>query len=91
MIVGVNSQHRYQNRNYRPANDEYADAKRIAEAAGVNMNVLVRALLRLLRADTARVLRLLRPHLAAIIAETPKGRPARDLDEPGNGNPRVPS
>lgn len=75
MILDMVNQHRYTNRNYRPDDSEYEPAKTLIEAAGFSMNVLVRAFLRLLRDEPDRTLRILRPHLEAIEAEKPRGRP----------------
>jgi hypothetical protein len=73
----VNSQHRHTNRNYRPADTEYDAAKAVADDAGLKMNTLTRAFLRLLAADPQGVLRLLRPHIDAVVEDTPTGRPRR--------------
>ena len=81
MILPMPNVHRYTNRNYRPADDEYEPAKTTVEADGHSMNAAVRALLRLLNADPAGTMAKLRPHLRAIAAETPRGR-SRRTDQP---------
>lgn len=74
----MSSQHRYPNKNYRPApTTEYDPAKKVVESAGHNMDRVVRAFLRWLNEDPTR-LALLDEHLKAIEAETPRGRPNRD-------------
>lgn len=80
MMVFVNSQHRHTNRNYRPADTEYDAAKAVADYAGTNMNVLTRAFLRFLATDPQGVLRLLQPHIDAVLDDTPRGRPRRDAE-----------
>jgi hypothetical protein len=70
---------RHPARNFRPDPDLYAQVERIAEDAGVSMNVFLQALLRELIADLAadpdRRLAVLAPHLEAVAAATPpRGR-----------------
>lgn len=72
----MSSQHRYTNRNYRPADKEYEPVRAAVEADGFTMNALVRAVLRWLTEDPAR-LQQLRPHMKAIANETPRGRPKK--------------
>jgi len=81
MIVGMSSQHRNTNRNYRPDDAEYDPAKIMVEGAGYSMNTAVRAFLRWLNEDPTR-LALLDGHLRAVAAETPTGRPARGPASP---------
>lgn len=70
----VSSQHRYTNRNYRPANDEYDPAKAAFKAAGHNMNVALRAFLRWINEDPNRVAQFA-ALMDAVEDETPRGRP----------------
>ncbi|WP_433730877.1 hypothetical protein ACQP2Y_21240 [Actinoplanes sp. CA-051413] len=72
----MTSQHRYTNRNYRPADDEYDPAKAAFEAAGHNMNVAVRAFLRWINEDPRRVAEF-SDLMQAIDDETPRGRPKK--------------
>ena len=77
MILYMPSQHRFDNRNYRPDRDEYEPVKVAIEAAGFNMNIFARASLRRFRADPDGELERLLPHLRKVDAETPRGRPKR--------------
>lgn len=82
MIVCMTSQHRYTNRNYRPDDGEYEPARKAVEAAGFNMNVLVRALLREFNEKPDRRLRTLAKHLRAVVDDTPRGRPKQPPQQP---------
>jgi hypothetical protein len=73
----VTSQHRYTNRNYRPADDEYDPVREAVTDAGHTMNTLMRAVLRWLREDPQR-LDQLRAHMKAVDDETPRGRPKKE-------------
>lgn len=77
----MTSQHRFTNRNYRPADDEHDPARDSIRDAGYNMNVLLRAMLRRFNDDPAAELAALEPHLKAVAADTPRGRP------PGGSKP----
>lgn len=71
----MSSQHRHPPRNFRPDPDrEYVPAQEAVEGAGYTMSVALRAFLRWLIEDPSR-LNQLRPHLDAVKAETPQGRP----------------
>ena len=72
----MSSQHRYTNRNYRPADEEYEPVRAAIEADGFTMNALVRGFLRWLTEDLSR-LRQLTPYMKAVTDETPRGRPKR--------------
>jgi hypothetical protein len=75
------SQHARKNRNYRPTEDEYdGPGKAAVEAAGHTMDNAVRAFLRWLNEDPAR-LALISSHLEAVKAETPRGRPKRNVNQ----------
>jgi hypothetical protein len=82
---------RFGTRNFRPNPIYYEGAERIADDAGVSINVLLQALLRELLAEPEDRLAALEPHLAAVAAETPRrGRPssasaAEEDDSPGSG------
>lgn len=58
--------HRYPTRNFRPSLDEYDPAKTAIEAAGTNVNRVLRAVLRWITADPGAALRTLAPHLAEV-------------------------
>lgn len=73
----VSSQHRYTNRNYRPADDEYEPVRQAVADAGYTMNTLSRAVLRWIREDPARLSQLI-PLMKAIDKETPRGRPKKN-------------
>jgi hypothetical protein len=75
MILSMTSQHRFTNRNYRPDDAEYEPAREAVEAAGFNMNLLVRALLREFNEKPDRRIRTLAKHLRAVADSTPRGRP----------------
>lgn len=78
----MTSQHRYTNRNYRPADDEYEPVRQAVTEAGFTMNALVRAVLRWIREDPAR-LGQLRGHMKAVDDDTPKGRPKKNAPPAG--------
>lgn len=71
----MTSQHRFTNRNYRPADDEHDPARDTIKAAGYNMNQLIRAMLRRFNANPAAELAALDGHLKDVAADTPRGRP----------------
>jgi hypothetical protein len=80
MIVDMTgSQHRHPNRNYRPDPAEYDPARAAVEAAGYNMNTLIRAFLRWLNEDPRRLGQLAK-HLRSVADETPYGRPRKSAD-----------
>ena len=67
---------RYPTRNFRPDPVYYQQVERIAAETGVSMNVLLQALLREFMADPTERLAVLKPHLEAVAAQTPRrGRP----------------
>lgn len=80
MILSMTSQHRFTNRNYRPDDVEYEPARKSAEGAGLNMNQLIRAMLREFNERPERRLRALSKHLRAVADDTPRGRPPRRPD-----------
>lgn len=75
MILYVSSQHRFTNRNYRPSDAEYDTAKAATDAAGLNMNQLVRALLREFNESPQQRIAALAIHLRVVAEDTPRGRP----------------
>jgi hypothetical protein len=69
---------RWPTRNFRPEPELYDAARAKAEAAGVNMNQLLQAMLMEFRDSPTERLSALRANLAAIAAETPpRGRPKK--------------
>lgn len=73
----VSSQHRFTNRNYRPADDEYEPVRKDIEAAGYSMTVLIRAWLRRFKDNPQAEIAALSDYLSAVVAETPRGRPRK--------------
>lgn len=72
----MTGQHRFADRKYRVSNDEYAAARETAdETDGLSVNLLVRAFFLGLRRRRAAVLRFFRYEIAAVKADTPRGRP----------------
>lgn len=80
----MTSQHRYTNRNYRPADEEYDPVRDAVVDAGYTMNTLMRAVLRWLREDPARMTPLI-PFMRAVDAETPRGRPKKKAPPASDG------
>ncbi len=72
----MSSQHRYTNRNYRPADDEYDPVRAEVEKAGSTMNTFIRAVLQWVKQDPRR-LDQFRALMAEIDDEKPKGRPKK--------------
>lgn len=76
--------HRYPTRNFRPnLEDEFNPAKTAIEAAGTNMNRVLRAFLRWVASDPSTALRALAPHLAEVDKDT-------DPDDVGKRGGRPP-
>lgn len=63
--------HRYPTRNFRPnIEDEFDPAKTAIEAAGTNVNRVLRAVMRWIARDPGQALRTLAPHLAEVDKDT---------------------
>jgi hypothetical protein len=80
MILYVNNQHRHPTRNFRPAPAEYDPAKAAIDAAGLDVNRVLRAAMRWIRDDPDTALATLTPYLPD---EAPRGRPRRSHDGGG--------
>lgn len=80
--------HRYPTRNFRPnLEDEFDPAKTAIEAAGTNVNRVLRAVMRWIASDPVGALRLLAPYLAEVDKDTDPndvgkrgGRPSKRHD-----------
>ena len=76
----MSSQHRFPLRNFRPDPEEYAPAAALLKDAGYDMTTYLRACLRALKAQPDATLAALRQEMAAVSAETPRGRPPAQKD-----------